>query len=63
MNVDEFQGSPKVTLLYAGGQVPSDVHLLCWRQFREQAESQQHRIALRGASELDLMVRWATLFS
>lgn len=29
MNVDELQGNPKkVTLLYAGGQVPSDVCLL-----------------------------------
>ena len=62
MNVDELEGNPKqVTLLYAGGQVPSDVHFLhCWRQCREQADSQRRDSALRGASEPDLMGMWAT---
>lgn len=61
MNVDELEGNPKVTLLYSERQIPSDVYLLCWRQSREQSRSQQHHIVLRGASELDLVARWATL--
>ena len=62
MNVDELEGNPKqVTLLYAGGQVPPDVHfLLCWRRCREQADGQQRDSALRGASEPDLVGTWAT---
>lgn len=62
MNIDELEGNPKqVTLLYAGRQVPSDVHfLLCWRQCREQADGQRRDSALRGASEPDLRGMWAT---
>ena len=42
--IDELEGNPKkVTLLYVGGQVPSDGPLLlCGRQSKEQAGSQQH---------------------
>lgn len=62
MNADELEGNPeKVTLLYARGQVPSDVLiLLCGRQCREPAGSQQHHTALGGPSELNLKARWAT---
>lgn len=61
MNVDELEGNPKVTSLYAKGQVLSDVHLLlCWRQSGEQTGSRQYHIVLRRANELDIRARWAT---